>query len=382
MPFPTLSINLSLRMIGLKSLKEKIFSRFRSSLFHLSIKWEAGRIRLQKRLDPYVTSESHSKYFRNLNGKEAATTEDWTTNLPPFSSTEAETEEIFPNAKRKVHRVRKHKVSIWSLLFFLPWKSKIQVSEPSFRAFQPGENLFQEETKKKIRKKENFHLRNKPYFWEVWFPQISTLTLSPFVIWETSVPSDLFQDCLPESVLPVGEPGKWKVRIQSMRVLSHQLGNLYEDSYPSPNRVYRTEVWVYGHTKEIEIDPERPMLFPLGVWISPDILKEEDPRLRQGLPFRTGTTYWKIEGEILKIGIRDLEWSWKPAGENSRFESILESPHIFLGKSYFTLESGSFARDRQIAYLFKRAISSDPKLLQRARPKRNLSSVSPNPSRI
>ncbi|TGL36475.1 hypothetical protein EHQ52_00945 [Leptospira koniambonensis] len=382
MPFPTLSINLSPRMIGLRSLKEKIFSRIRSSFFHLSIKWEAGKIRLQKRLDPYVTAESHSDNFRNLNGKESATTEDWSENLPPFSFTETETQEIFPNAKRKFHRVRKHKVSLWSLLFFLPWKSKIPESASSFRAFHPGENLFQEEPKKKVRKKENFHLRNKPYFWEVWFPQISTLTLSPFVIWETSVPADLFQDCLPESVLPIGEPGKWKVRIQSMRVLSHQLGNLYEDSFPSPNRVYRTEVWVYGHTKEEEIDPERPLLFPLGVWISPDLLKEEEPRLRQGLPFRTGETYWKIQGENLKIGIRGLEWTWKPARENSHFESILESPHVFLGKSYFTLESESFTRDRQIAYLFKRAITSDPKVLQRSRPRRNLSSVSPNPNRI
>ncbi|TGL59563.1 hypothetical protein [Leptospira sarikeiensis] len=369
-------------MIGFRSLKEKIFSQFSSSRFHLFTKWEAGKIRLQKRIDPYRTNEIQNVQLRNLDGEDSQTSDDWSENLPPFSFTETESEEVFPNAKRKQTRIRKHKVSIWSLLFFLPWKNRIQGSEPSFRSFFPGEDLFLPERNKKSRKSESPPLRNKPYFWEVWFPQTSTLTLSPLVIWETSVPFDLFQDCLPESILPVGEPGKWKVRIHSMRVLSHQVGILYEDNYPSPNRVYRTEVWVYGHTKEEEIDPERPKLFPLGVWISPGFLKEEDPRLRQGLPFRSGETYWKIEGETLRIGLRDKEWVWKPAKETVPFATILESPHIFLGKAYHNLESESYSRDRQIAYLFKRAISSDPELLQRSRPKRNLSSVSPKPNRI
>ncbi|TGJ99231.1 hypothetical protein EHO59_15245 [Leptospira semungkisensis] len=370
-------------MIGPRSLKEKIRSVFSSFGFHSSVKWEAEKIRLQKRLDPYVTNRIQTENIRSLGSEESLASQDWTQNLPPFSYSESETEEIFPNSKRKVKRIRKHKVSLWSLFFFLPWKSKIEGADPSFLAFHPGEDLFlPEEADQTERKKRNLQFRSEPYFWEAWFPQKSTLTLSPFLVWETNIPSDLFQDCIPESVLPVGEPGKWKVRIHSMRVLSHQLGRIYEDMYPSPNRVYRTEVWVYGHKKEEEIDPEKPLLFPLGVWISPTFLQEEEPRLRCGLPFRSGETNWKIEGERLTVEIRGKEWNWKPAKENSEFFKALESPHVYLGKSYYTLESTSFAQDRQIAYLFKRAIISDPILLQRSRPKEKRSGVSPNPTRI
>ncbi|WP_167882235.1 hypothetical protein [Leptospira langatensis] len=370
-------------MIGPRSLKEKILSVFSSFRFHSSVKWEAEKIRLQKRLDPYVTNRIQTENIRDLGSDGTSASQDWVENLPPFSYSESETEEIFPNAKRKVQRIRKHKVSLWSLFFFLPWKKKLAHADPNVRAFHPGEDLFlPEEPSQKGRRKRNFQFRTEPYFWEAWFPQISNLTLSPFLIWETSVPSDLFQDCISESVLPVGEPGKWKVRIQSMRVLSHQLGRIYEDMYPSPNRVYRTEVWVYGHRKEEEIDPENPLLFPLGVWISPEFLQEEGPRLRCGLPFRSGETDWKIEGERLSIRIRGKEWNWEPAKENSQFLQALESPHVFLGKSYYTLQSTHFAQDRQIAYLFKRAIISDPILLQRSRPKEKRSGVSPKPTRI
>ncbi len=296
---------------------------------------------------------------------------DWAENLPPFSYTETESEsEILSNAKRKIRSIRKHKISLWSLFAFLSWKQKISNADSINRAFTPGQKVPEPE---QTRKHRSPIVRNQPYFWEVWFPITSTLTLSPLLIWETDVPSSLFQDCLPESVLPVGEPGKWKIRIHSMRVLSHQLGSLYEDYYPSPHIVYRTEVWVYGHKNVSEIDPENPLLFPLGVWVSPDFLREEDPRLRTGLHFQTGETYWKIQGEQLNIGIRGQEWTWKPARENKNFPKELESPHIALGKTYFSLESVHFNRNQEIAYLFKRAIISDPSLLQRSKPKRKRS---------
>ncbi|TGK56812.1 hypothetical protein EHQ27_09940 [Leptospira wolffii] len=364
-------------MSRFRNLKERILSQFSFLGFLGSVKWEAGKIRLQKKLDPYLTHRNVSEEIRPFDSQSPDFSPDWSKNLPPFSFTETEEEEILPNAKRKIRTFREHKVSLWSLLPFLFWRKKIEEADPLSRAFLPGQETRGENAPHSKRKSSS--LRDRPYFWEAWFPQTSTLTLSPLLVWETSVSSDLFSDCLPESILPAGEPGKWKVRIHAMRVLSHQIGNLYEDRFPKPHLVHRAEVWVYGHEKEKEIDPEEARLFPLGVWLNPNFLKEEDPRLRAGLPFREGNISWNIRGEELQIGIRDRFWVWRPSSQKEDFPKELESPHIVLGKTYHCLESKEFNKDRAKAYLFKRAIVSDPSLLQRSKPARKRSGVSPNP---
>ncbi|WP_039948055.1 hypothetical protein [Leptospira fainei] len=359
---------------------KKLRSKFVRYVYLLDTKFRAGKIRLKKKIEPYISDETISERIQAIGSAQNESEPDWTQNLPPFTYWESHEETIFPNAKRKVRTKTFKGTRPWLFWIFLPWKERAMDANPLSLGFSPDA----EDSPRPLNsgKKKKPYFRSKPYFWEAWFPQTSTLTLSPLVIWETEVKESAFKDCIPESILPFGPPGKWKVRIYSMRVLSHQLGGLYEDFYPSPHTVHRSEVWVYGYPQGPEIHAEELKLYPLGVWLQPSFLKDESPRLRVGLPLRTGETSWQIRGKILSIRIRELEWNWKQDESPVQTRPNFSSPHIVLGKHNLRLVSESYRPDISEAYLFKRAIVSDPKLLHRSIPSSKRSGVSPNPTRI
>ncbi|TGK13826.1 hypothetical protein EHO60_00255 [Leptospira fletcheri] len=358
-------------MNSISGLSQKFLSNLERIFFLIKTKFRAGFIRLHKKIETYRSESTISEITVPIGSSQKSDRSEWMENSPPFSYWETQEETVFPNAKRIVRTRTVRRGNPWFLSGILFGKTKPSELDPISRAFSPSEK--ESEIARPQNRKRKPLFRSRPYFWEIWFPQISTLTLSPLVVWECEIPHSAFRDCLPESVLPFGPPGKWKVRIYSMKVLSHQLGNLYEDFFSSPNVVRRSEIWVYGHRSQESIDPENLRLFPLGVWIHPSILKEEDPRLRIGLPFRSGETDWSIQGDILTIRIRDLSWSWKPASLGSETRADLSAPHFFFGKESIRLLPEFPQSGLMEAYLYKRAIVSDPKAFQRSNPSRNLS---------
>ncbi|WP_198012862.1 hypothetical protein [Leptospira broomii] len=359
---------------------KRLRSKFVRYVYLLDTKFRAGKIRLEKKLEPYILEKRISERIQAIGSVQTEAEPDWSQNLPPFTYWESQEETVFPNAKRKVRTKTFQRTRPWLFWAFLPWKKRALDANPLSLGFSPIDQDSAYPVNSRKLKKSSF--RSKPYFWEAWFPQISTLTLSPLVIWEAEVKDSTFKDCLPETIIPFGTPGKWKVRIYSMRVLSHQLGSLYEDFYPSPYTVHRSEVWVFGYPQGPEIHTEELKLYPLGVWLQPSFLQDEAPRLRVGLPFRTGETSWQIQGKIVSIRIRELQWNWKQDENPLQIQPNFSSPHIALGKHNIRLVPESYRPDVSEAYLFKRALVSDPKFLHRSIPSKNRSGVSPKPTRI